>query len=94
MLQRQLTYNSKPEDYIILSQRDQTSLKTPLKGRGEKWVKSFAFVLFSVKTSLLSKTSNQQLATNSARVTSWLRAKHKDHPTVKEALCIGVSEHS
>lgn len=47
MLQRQLTYNSKPEDYIILSQRDQTSLKSPLKGRGEKWIKNCVCAIFS-----------------------------------------------
>lgn len=52
---------------------------------------NFVFVLFSVKTSLLSKTSEQQLAINSARVT---KAKHQCHPTAKEALCIGVIEHT
>ena len=53
----------KPEDYIILSQRDQT-LKILLKGKGGKMGQNFVFVLFSMKTSLLSKTSelNYQLS--------------------------------
>lgn len=48
MLQRQLTYNSKPEDYVILFQGDQTSFKNSTEGkRGKVGQKFCVCAIFS-----------------------------------------------
>lgn len=93
MLQRLPTYNSKSEAYIMLSQMDQTSLKIPLKERGENGSNILCLYYFRWKHFYYLKPLNRsQLSILQESLMT--NRKTQNHPTAHDALYLDVSEHS